>query len=181
MSGFKECVSFKGEATRLSSSVHLKSWEPHKSLRVSAVSMKTSDILQLEYYVPFFSTSILTTESTWRDFGCIIWVKGTLAFGDLCLVMKRRNQNIQVTQERKLIKLPSHECNLFVWKDKGWNIPTDSQSVCNHRAGKHMNMPGKKFSIPGASANKGEGNFSTSCVLPTLNFRDLWETQGFIH
>lgn len=126
-----------------------------------------------------FSTSILTTKCTWHDFACIIWVKGTLAFGDLCLVMKRRNQNIQVTQERKLIKLPSHECNLFVWKDKGWNIPTDSQSLRNHRAGKHMNMPGKKFSIPGASANKGEGNFSTSCVLPTLNFRDLWETQDF--
>lgn len=54
MSGCKECVSFKGEATKLSSSVHLKSWEPYKSLRVSAVSMKTSDILQVEYYVPFF-------------------------------------------------------------------------------------------------------------------------------
>lgn len=65
-----------------------------------------------------FSTSVLTAKCTWHDFACIIWVKGTLAFGDLCLVMKRRNQNIQVTQERKLIKLPSHECNLFVWKDK---------------------------------------------------------------
>lgn len=170
MSGCKECVPFKGEATRL-----LKSWEPYKSLKVSAVFYENLWYSATRILCALFSTSILTTKCTWHDFACIIWVKGTLAFWDLCLVMKRRNQNIQVTQERKLIKLPSHECNLFVWKDKGWNIPTDSQSLCNHRAGKHMNMPGKKFSIPGASANKGEGNFSTNCVLPTPNFRDLCE------
>lgn len=101
-------------------------------------------------------TSILTTKYTWYDFVWIICISCTLAFWELCILMKRRNQNVQVAQERKLIKLPSHECNLFVWKDKGWNIPTDPQSLHNHRAGKNMNMPGKKFSIPGASANNGE-------------------------
>ena len=55
MNGYEECVSFKGEATRLSSSVHLKSWEPYQSQRVTAVSKKTSDILQLEYYVPILT------------------------------------------------------------------------------------------------------------------------------
>lgn len=55
MSGYEECVSLKGEATRLSGSVHLKSWEPYQSQRVTTVSKKTSDILQLEYYVPFLT------------------------------------------------------------------------------------------------------------------------------
>lgn len=104
----------------------------------------------------------------WYDFVCITCILCTLAFWELCIVMKRRNQNVQVAQERKLIKLPSsHECNLFVWKDKGWNIPTDPQSLHNHRAGKHMNMPGKKFSIPGASANNG-GKSSQPIVFSLL-------------
>lgn len=55
MSGYEECVSFKGEVTRLSSSVHLKSWEPYQSQRVTTVSKKTSDIPEVEYYVPFLT------------------------------------------------------------------------------------------------------------------------------
>lgn len=41
------------------------------------------------------------------------------------------------------------------WKTKGWSIPTDPQSLHNHRAGKHMNIPGEKLTAPGASANNG--------------------------
>lgn len=76
------------------------------------------------------------------------------AFGELHIV--RKSQNVQVSQERKLIKLPSYESNLFVLKDKRMkHIPTDPQSLHNHRAGKHMNIPGKKLTAPGASANNG--------------------------
>lgn len=35
------------------------------------------------------------------------------------------------------------------------HIPTDPQSLHNHRAGKHMNIPGKKLTAPGASVNNG--------------------------